>query len=142
MSYYYGRCYKTIKLKSKTSHLKSLTHKEYAKCKHINLTIKNPAIKEIDNTISETINEYNKNYDYYLINYDFNLDFNNYESCPHRMCDSPDYNIIFSRQNFFEEFIDDYKDKRYTFKRIDEIIKWLIHMISKLNILCVLWKGN
>ena len=57
MSYYCDVCDETFKLKSRNNHLKSLTHKEYDKCKHIKITIKNPNIEEIDKTIYEYIIE-------------------------------------------------------------------------------------
>ena len=38
MSYYCDVCDRTIKLKSENKHFKSNAHKEFDKCKHINLT--------------------------------------------------------------------------------------------------------
>ena len=60
MSYYCDACYKTIILKSKTSHLKSLSHKEFDKCKHIKLTIKHPNINKTDNVVFDYNIEHNK----------------------------------------------------------------------------------
>ena len=42
MSFYCDVCDQTVKLKSNNSHLKSLSHKEFDKCKHQKLIIKNP----------------------------------------------------------------------------------------------------
>ena len=89
-----------------------------------------------------------KKYEYYLIKYDFKFVFSNYEDCPHLKCDHLNNNIIFSWQKVLKEGIDDYKDKGYTFDRIDEMNiitiadKWICQMIPILNIICVLMNGN
>ena len=63
MSYYCGVCDKTIKVKSKNIHFKSLSHKKFDKCKHIKLTILNPDINKTDNVVYAYIIEHNKKYD-------------------------------------------------------------------------------
>ena len=77
MSYYCDICDKAIKFKSKKNHFKSLSHKEFIRCTHIKLTVKNPDLDKIDSIIYTYVIEHNKKYDNYLINYDFKLIFNN-----------------------------------------------------------------
>ena len=48
MVYYCDVCDKIIKPKSKYKHFKSNIHKENDKCKHMELTIENPDIKNVD----------------------------------------------------------------------------------------------
>ena len=48
MSYYCNICLKDIKKRSKHSHLKSRSHKEIEKDKHILLSSKNIDMKDVD----------------------------------------------------------------------------------------------
>ena len=48
MVYYCFVCDKFIKPKSKYKHFKSNTHKEFDRCKHEVLNIKNPHVDDID----------------------------------------------------------------------------------------------
>ena len=95
MSYYCDCCYKTIKFNSKHKHFKCPTHKEFDKCQHKKLTINNPDINEIGNTIYKYIIEHNKKYKNYVIYFDFILDFNNIESYPHLKFDFLNNKIMF-----------------------------------------------
>ena len=63
MSYYCNVCYKTRNPKSKSNHLKSLSHKEFDKFTHKKLTIENPDIDKIDNAVNENIIEHNEKFD-------------------------------------------------------------------------------
>ena len=63
MSYYCDVCDKTITLKPKINHLKSLSHRDYDKCKHIELTIKNPDINKMVNLFYSYKIEHNKKYE-------------------------------------------------------------------------------
>ena len=83
MSYYCECCEKTVSFKPKSNHLNFLSYKEFDKCKHINLTSKNPDINKIDNAVYEYIIARNKKYEYYLINCDFKLVFNFFEYSSH-----------------------------------------------------------
>ena len=60
MSYCCEVCDKTVDFKSKSSQLKSLSHKECDKSRHIKLTIKNPGVNKIDKTFYAYIIEHNK----------------------------------------------------------------------------------
>ena len=48
MSYYCQICLKDIEQKSEHSHLKSKSHKEFEKFRHIILSLKNVDIKDVD----------------------------------------------------------------------------------------------
>ena len=69
-------CDKCIKPKSKYKHFKSIFHKEFDRCKHIELIIENLNINDIDEIFYAYIMVHNKKYDYYLIKCQFELVFN------------------------------------------------------------------
>ena len=60
MDYYCDVCEKFIKPRSKYEHFKSNTHKEFDKCKHMELTIENPNIDYIDEKFYAYIIKHNK----------------------------------------------------------------------------------
>ena len=51
MSYYCDICLKDNIKKSKQSHLKPKSHKEFEKYKHIKLSLKNVDIKDVDEVL-------------------------------------------------------------------------------------------
>ena len=51
MRYFFDMCLKDIKKKSKHSRLKSKSHKEFEKNKHIILSLKNVDMKDVDEII-------------------------------------------------------------------------------------------
>ena len=61
MDYYCKVCDKSVKIKNKFKHLKSKPHREFDKCKHIKLTIRNPLIKDVDRIFYAYIIEDEKN---------------------------------------------------------------------------------
>ena len=71
-------CDKTIKLKSKSNHLKTLTQDEFEKCIRIKHTIENPKIFGIVKIFNDYIIKHNKKFDLYLVKCDFKLVFNNF----------------------------------------------------------------
>ena len=73
-------CDNFIKRKSKYEHFKSNTHKEFEKCKHIDLSIENPDINNVDEVFYAYIIQHNKEYDYYFIKCHFKLVFNDNQS--------------------------------------------------------------
>ena len=82
MSYYCSICDKTIKLKSKNSHLNSIIHNELAKSIHITHSVENPNFFDVDDIYNEFINVHNKKYYLYAIKCKFNLVFkNDFFSC-------------------------------------------------------------
>ena len=60
MRYYCDVCLKGIKKKSKYSHLKSKTHKEFEKYKHIILSLKNVELKDVDELLYLYMKDHNK----------------------------------------------------------------------------------
>ena len=61
MSYCCEICLRDIKNKSKHSHLKSKSLKEFEKNKHIKLSLKNVDIKDVDEILYLYIKDHNKN---------------------------------------------------------------------------------
>ena len=103
MSYYFDVCDKTATPKSKSSHLKTLSHKEFDECKHTKLNIKKPTINDIDSIISSYIIEHNKKYYYYVIKCEFKLVFNNSEHAPHIMSKLSDNKTMISWSKILEK---------------------------------------
>ena len=60
MDYYSEVCDKFIKPKSKYKQLKSYIHKEFDRCKHIEITIENRNIIDIDEILYAYTTEHNK----------------------------------------------------------------------------------
>ena len=91
--------------------------------------------------------QHNKKYDYYLIKCQFKLvsSVNNYS--PYVTSKLFDNKTMIAWQNFSEKVIDDF-EKRYNSHHIEELniitklIKWICHMISILDIICMLLSGN
>ena len=132
MSYFCEVCYRTTKLKCKNNHLKSLSHKEFDKCKHIKLTITNPDIKKVDIIFYSYIIEHNKKDDYYLIKCDFNLVFKNSGYSSHITSKLSDNRTMISGSKFLFKMIDDFENKGYTFNHIAEMN--IITIANKLDI--------
>ena len=59
MRYYRDICLGDIK-KTEYSHLKSKAHKQFEKCKHINLSLKNVDIKDVDEILYLYIKDHKK----------------------------------------------------------------------------------
>ena len=72
-----------IKPKSKNKQIKSSIHKEFDRCRHIDLTVENANINEIDEIFHAYIIEHNKKCDYYLMNCEFISIFNYDEYFPY-----------------------------------------------------------
>ena len=67
MRYYCDICLKDFKKKIKCSHLKSRSHKEFEKYKHIKLTLKNVELKDVDEILYLYMKDYNKKINLYLL---------------------------------------------------------------------------
>ena len=111
--------------------MKSLSHKEFGKCRHIKLTIKNPDINKIDKIFYSYIIEYNKKSGYYLIKCDFKLIFNNSEFSPHITSNLSDNTTMISWSKVLENVLDDFKNKGYSFEHIAEMN--IITIANKLD---------
>ena len=86
MSHYCDVCLIDIKKKSKYSHLKSRSHKEFEKYKHIILSLKNTNIKDVHEIVYLYMKDYFKKYNQYLLKGQFKLVFNN-KDCKYLMTD-------------------------------------------------------
>ena len=62
MSYSFSVCDETVRLKSKSKHFKSLTHKNYVNFIRINYTIQNPNLFDVDKTFNDYIINQNKKF--------------------------------------------------------------------------------
>ena len=60
MRYYCDICLTHVKKKSKNSHLKSISHNEFEKYKHIILSLKNVDIKDVDEILYLYMKDHNK----------------------------------------------------------------------------------
>ena len=76
MRYYCKICLLDIKKKSKHSHLKLKSHKEFEKYKHIILSLKNVDIKDVDEILFLYKKDHNKKFTQYLLKGQFKIAFN------------------------------------------------------------------
>ena len=75
MEYFCEACNIFTKPKRKYKHFKSNSHKEFDKCEHIRISLKDFDMKKADETFCLYINEHNKHFDYYLTKCEFKLVF-------------------------------------------------------------------
>ena len=75
MDLYCDVCDKFINPKSKIKHCESSTHEEFDKCKHMELTIENPDINNVDEVFYAYIIQHKKQYDHHLIKGHFKIVF-------------------------------------------------------------------
>ena len=73
MDYYCKVCNMVIKPKSKSRHFKSYNHKKLDRHKHVKITINNPNMDNIDKIFYIHINEYDNEYENYLVRCEFIL---------------------------------------------------------------------
>ena len=105
MRYYCNICLGDIKKKSNYSHLKSKGHKEFAKYKHILLSLKNVDIKDVDEILYLYVKDYNKKYTQYFLKGQFKLVFNN-QDCKYLMTDMIINTTYVSWSNYIREVIE------------------------------------
>ena len=67
MSYYCDICDKTIKLKSKDKHLKSILHNELGKSIHLSHSIDKRKFFDVDDIYNDFNNVHNKKYSFYHV---------------------------------------------------------------------------
>ena len=87
MDFYCDICDKTIKVKSKNNHFKSVSQIQNKKWFRINHTVKNPNFVDIDKIFNDYVTNHNKNFELFFVRVDFKLDFDNF---------SPNLSNIFS----------------------------------------------
>ena len=119
---------KNIKAKNKDKHLKSKSHHEFDKCKHIILSHKDTDINHIDEMFYLYIIEHNRKFESYIIKCEFKLVFNDYQYSPYVTSNVSDNKTMISWKHFLVKVIDDFKDKGYNFSHIAEM-----HIITIAN---------
>ena len=81
MRYYCETCLRDVEKKSKYSHLKSISHKQFEKYKHIILSLKNVDIKDVDEILYLYVIDHNKKFYHYLLKGQFKLIFKINQDC-------------------------------------------------------------
>ena len=115
MDYYFNVCDKFIKPKNYYKHFESNTHKEFDKCKHTELTIENPDIKDVDEVFYACIIQHNKQYDHFLFKCHFELVFKDNQNSTWIKSNFFIVKIMISWKKQLEYVIDDFKNKGYDF---------------------------
>ena len=105
MGYHCNICLIDIKKKSKISHMKSKSHKEFERYKHIILSFKNVDIKDVDGILYLYMKDCRKKFSQYLFKGQFKLVFNN-QDCEYLITDMIDNTTNFSWSNFIREAIE------------------------------------
>ena len=105
MRYYCNICLRDIKKNSKHSHIKSKSHKEFEKYKHIISSFKNIDIKDVDEILHLYMKDYNKKYTQYLLKGQFKLLFNK-KDCKYLMKDMINNTTNVSWSNYIRETIE------------------------------------
>ena len=114
MRYYCDICLRDIKKKSKYSHLKSKSHEEFEKYKHILVSFKKVDIKDVEEMLYLYMKDYNKKFKLYLLVVQFKLLFNNHD-CKYLMTDMINNTKNISWSNYLREAIDSLKEEGYHF---------------------------
>ena len=105
MRYYCNICLRDIKKKSKNSHLRSRSHKEFEKYKQIIISFKIFDMKDVDEILYLYMKDYNKKYIQYLLKGQFKLVFNN-KDCKKLMTDMINTTTNISWSNYIKETIE------------------------------------
>ena len=121
MRYYCNICLLDIKKKSKYSHLKSKSHKEFEKYRHIILSLKNVDIKNVDEILYLYMIHHNKKFTHYLLKGQLKLVFNNNQDCKYLTTDMIDNTTNVSWSNYIRDAIDKLKEEGYDFNYIAEM---------------------
>ena len=105
MRYYCDICLLDIKKKSKNSHIKSKSHKEFEKYKHIIISFKNVDIKDVDEILYLYMKDYNKKVTQFFLKVQIKLIFNN-QDCKNLMSDMIHNTTNISCSNYIREAIE------------------------------------
>ena len=106
MRYYCDKSLKGVKKKSKNYHLKSKSHKEFEKDKHLILSLKNVNIKVVDEILSLHMKVHNKKFNHYLLKNQSKLVFNDKQNCKYLITGMIINTTNISRSNYLREAID------------------------------------
>ena len=120
MRYYCNICLRDIKKKSKYSHLKSKSHKEFEKHNNIIISFKNVDIKVVDEILLLYMKDYNKKFTQYLSKGRFILVFNN-QDCKYLMTDMINNTTNVSWSKYSRDVISNLKEEGYDFSQIAEM---------------------
>ena len=120
MRYYCNICLRDIKKKSKYSHKKSRSHKEFEKYKHIILFFKSINLKDVDAILYLYMKDYKKIYTQVFLKTRFNLVFKN-KACKCLMTDMINNTINISWSNYLRDVISNLKEEGYDFSHIAEM---------------------
>ena len=150
MDYYCDVCDKFIKPKSKHKYFNSNTHKQFNKCKHIELTIDNPDLNNIDEVFYAYIIQHNKEYDYYFVKCHFKLAFNDNQYSTYVKSNLFDTKTMISWPNCLENVIADFENKGCNSNHIEGLniitiankIDMSYYFYIKHNMHAVEWKLN
>ena len=127
MSYYCDICPRDIKKKSKNSHLKSKSQKEFENYKHIILSLKNVDLKYVDEILYLYMKDHQKKFNHYFLKGEFMLVFNFNQDYKYIMTGMVDNRTFISWSNYLREAINNLKEG-YDFSHIAEMdIKTLAH---------------
>ena len=121
MDSYCDVCDKFVKPKSRYKHFKSNILKEFDKCTHMELTIENLDIHNVDEVFYAYILQLNKQYDHYLIKCHFKLVFNDNQYSTWNKSHLFINKTMNSWRKYLQNVIDDFKYKGYTFNHIEEM---------------------
>ena len=114
-------CDRYFKAKSKYKQFKSNFHKDFDKCKHNILSLKDIDIKDVDEAFYLYIIEHIEKFDYYLVKCEFKIIFNVYQYCPYITSKTSDNEKMISCSNLLENVIDDFQDEGYNFNHTAEM---------------------
>ena len=132
MSYYCKIRLRDIKKKSKTSHLRSKSHKEFEKYKHIILSLKNVDIKDIDEILYLYMIAHNEKVNHHLLKGQLKLVCNNNQDCKYLITGMINNTTNISCSNYLREAINNLKEEGYHFNHIAEMdIITLAHKCDK-----------
>ena len=107
--------------KSKHSHLKSKSHKEFERYKHIILSLKNVDIKDVDEILFLYMKDHNKKINHYLLKGEFKSVFNDNEDSKYIITSMIDKRTFISWSNSSREGINNLKEEGYDFNYIAEM---------------------
>ena len=108
-------------MKSKLSHMKSKSHKEVEKYKHIILSLTNVNIKDVDEILYVKMQDHNKKFNHYLIKGELKLVFINNQGCEYIMTGMIHNGTIISLSNCLRDAINKLKEEGYDFDHIAEM---------------------
>ena len=113
MRFYCDICLRDIKKKSKNSHPKSKSHKEFEKYKHIILSLKNVDKKDVEEILYLNMNAHKNKFDHYLIKGQFKLVFINNQDFEYLITGMINNTTNISWSNYLREAIDSVKKEGY-----------------------------